>query len=300
LISSLAAYTTLDFSDDIYFMAALYYNDLLNKNDIYNIANHLTNTIGDDDLIKILVNGEGDDNNIKLFVNYLNKLNIKYLYPKETLTAIVFYYVLQNKINMYSGISFVDRNVRNFEDTMHYIGDDVGIEQILGNYYYIDDGDAIYEEQIKEAEKYLIEELQYYVYYNLPDFDIYDIKTIFKDYIPKDMPYNPHLLHRVMPDLQLKDYDYDIKKHEINIDNDSTIILIPIFIKYRIAFALTEQNDKCSLITFFYSELNKIFDVLCAEMTGDGMDSNTSGLNEYGHTIDDILNYFIPLRHISD
>ena len=277
-------------------MAALYYNDLLNREDIYNIANSLTNTLDDDDLINILVNGEGDDNNIKLYVNYLNKLNIKYLYPKETLTAIVFYYVLHNKINMYSGICFVDRNVRNFEDTMYYVGDDVGIEQILGDYYYIDDGDAIDVEHIREAEKFLIEELQQYVYYNLPDLDIYDTKTIFTDYIPKELPYNPHLLHRVMPDSHLKDYDYDIKKHDIKLDNDSKIILIPIFIKYRIAFAVTEQNDICSLITFFDSELNKIFDVLTAEMTGDGMDSSINGLNEYGHTIDNILNIFIPLK----
>ena len=188
MISSLASYTTLDFYDDIYFMAALFYNDLLNKEDIYNIANHLTNTIDDDDLINILINGKDDDNNKTLFVNYLNKLNINYLNPKETLVAIVFYYVLNNKINICSGINFVNRNVKNYADTIYYVGDDVGKVSVLSGYYF-DDGDVIYEKHIKDIENFLMDELRQYVYYNLPAFDIYDIKTILKNYIPKDLPY---------------------------------------------------------------------------------------------------------------
>ena len=211
MISTLVSYTALDFSGDIYFMAALFYNNLLNNVDIYNIANHLTNTVDDDDLINILVNGKDDENNKKLFGNYLNNLNIDYLHPKETLIAIVFYYILHNKINMYSGIKFAHTNVSNSKDTVEYVGDDVGIAQILGYYFAIDDCDITDKKEIEDTEKLILEEIQQYVLYNLPDLPIYSTKSILKHYVPKTKPDNPYLIKQLILEQQHNSKDNNMK-----------------------------------------------------------------------------------------
>jgi hypothetical protein len=148
-------------------MAALFYNDMLSNEDIYKIANNLTNRISDDDLISILVNGTDDDNNKKLFENYLNKLKINYLNPKKALIAKIFYYILHNKIGADEGIVFVANNISIFENTTNYVGDDVGIEHILGNYYAIADGDIVDRKGIDETEKILSEEIRQYIQDNL-------------------------------------------------------------------------------------------------------------------------------------
>jgi hypothetical protein len=236
-------------------MVALYFNDLLNREDIYNIANSLTNTIDDDDLINILVNGKADYNNKTLFVNYLNKLNINYLNPKETLVAIVFYYVLQDKIDICSGINFVNKNVRNYADTIYYLGDDVGIVSILSGYYF-DIGDVIYEKHIKDIEFFLMDELRQYVYYNLPRLDFYDTKIILKNYIPKTIPYMSFLLHSERPYLS-SDY-----KNTMRLENDIAHLFLPLLKENGIAFTLMEQNDKESVISIFKRDINKVFQLM--------------------------------------
>jgi hypothetical protein len=156
-----------DFYDDIGFMVALFYTDMLNNADIYEIANHLTNKVSDDNLANIIVNGTDDDNNKKLFENYLNKLKIKLLNPKRALIAKVFYYILHNRIDLRKGIKFANFEVSNNENITKYVGDDVGIEQILGNYYAIADGDIKDKKDIEATKKLILEELQQYVHDNL-------------------------------------------------------------------------------------------------------------------------------------
>ena len=158
------------FYDDIGFMAALFYNKRLNNADIYEIASHLNNKASDDVLAKIIANGADNANNKKLFKNYLNALGIKFLDHKRALIAKVFYYVLNNRIDFYKGIKFVHRNVSKSKNITRYAGDDVGIEQILGNFYVIDDGDLRNEKNIKTAIEFIIRDLKQYVNEHLVDF----------------------------------------------------------------------------------------------------------------------------------
>jgi ethanolamine utilization cobalamin adenosyltransferase len=160
-----------DFYDDIDFMIALFFNCMLNNADIYEIANRLTSKVSDGNLAKIIVNGTDDNNNKKLFENYLNKLNIKLLNPKRALVAKIFYYILHNRIDLYEGIKFlVDYRVSNFDDAIEYIGDDVGISKILGNFYAIDDGDLRNKKDIEAAINYIFRDMKQYVNDYLVDF----------------------------------------------------------------------------------------------------------------------------------
>jgi hypothetical protein len=165
-----------DFYDDIGFIAALFYNDMLNNMDIYEIANRLTSKISDDNLSKIIINGVDDNNNKKLFEGYLIKLNIKFLQPKKALIAKVFYYILHNRIDLNEGIRCATYDVSDIADSTNYIGDDTGIEYIVGDYYAIDDGNLIYKKDIKIAKKLIFEGMQKYIHENLVNSPMDNIK----------------------------------------------------------------------------------------------------------------------------
>jgi hypothetical protein len=127
-----------DFYDDVDFMIALFFNRMLNNADIYEIANRLNNKTSDDVLAKIIANGTGV-NNKRLFNNFLNAVGIEFVDTKRAIVAKVFYYILHGRIKTPAGIRFLKSYVSNRENVTKYAGDDIGIEQILGNYYGIDD-----------------------------------------------------------------------------------------------------------------------------------------------------------------
>ncbi|MDR1217991.1 MAG: hypothetical protein LBK73_00085 [Treponema sp.] len=160
-----------DFYDDIDLIAALFYCDILNNTDIYKIANHLNNKTSDDVLARIIANGV-NGNNKRLFDNYLNALGIKFFDSKRYLAAKFFYYILHNRIDFFKGIGFVHEYVSNNENITKYVGDDIGIEQILGDYYAIADGDITDEKDIKDLKKIILEEIQQYVKENLVEFSV--------------------------------------------------------------------------------------------------------------------------------
>jgi hypothetical protein len=116
----------------------------------------------DNNLINIIVN-EVDDDTKKLFENYLNTLDIKYSYSKRFLIAKIFYYMIQNKINFNEGIRFIRYNISEYKNARKYIGDDVGIEQIIGNYDIIDDGDITDPIQIEELKNEIYKEIKEYI-----------------------------------------------------------------------------------------------------------------------------------------
>jgi hypothetical protein len=153
-----------DFYDDINFMAAMFYRNLLDSMYIYEIANHLTNKISDDYLTKIIANRGEDNNNQKLFENYLKKLGIKFLDHKKYLTAKIFYYMLNNKIDFKEGINFVHHDV---SDPKGAIGDDIGIDRILSKYYAIDEGLVPDKKDVETLKKQILDEMQQYVRDNL-------------------------------------------------------------------------------------------------------------------------------------
>ncbi|MDR1219572.1 MAG: hypothetical protein LBK73_08180 [Treponema sp.] len=179
-----------DFYDDIDFMSALFFNYMLNDADIYEIANRLNNKTPDDVLAQIIANG-ASGNNQRLFENYLNALGMKFLAPKRALIANVFYYILNNRIDFYEGIKFTEFEVSKFDATIEYIGDDVGISKILGNFYVVDDGDLRDEKDIETAIKYVFRDMEQYVQDNLTHFSMDDTiaedneKTIIKTEMEK-------------------------------------------------------------------------------------------------------------------
>jgi hypothetical protein len=160
-----------DFYDDIDFMIALFFNYMLNDAEIYEIANRLNNKTPDDVLAKIIANGPSG-NNQGLLYNYLSVLEIKCLNPKRALTARVFYYILNNRLDFYKGIKFLDFKVIDHENITKYVGDDVGIERIIGNFYAVDDGDLRDEKNIETAIKYVFRDMEQYVQDNLAHFSI--------------------------------------------------------------------------------------------------------------------------------
>ena len=153
-----------DFYDDINFMAAIFYCNLLDNMYIYEIANHFTRKISDNDLVAIMANGGEDNNNQKLFENYLKKLEIKFLDHKKYLTAKIFYYMLNKKIDFKEGIEFVHYNV---SEPKGAVGDDIGIDRILSKYYAIDEGLVPDKKDIEAFKKRILEEMQQYVNDNL-------------------------------------------------------------------------------------------------------------------------------------
>jgi hypothetical protein len=155
-----------DFYDDIDFMVALFYNRMLSNADICEIANHLNNKTSDDVLAAIVANGVNSKNN-RLFDNYLNSLGIKFFNSKRAVIAKVFYYILHNRIGLNEGIGFVDHKVIDYGDPTKYLGDDVGIAQLLGKYYAIADGDVTDKKKIEDIKKLILEEMQQYVDDNL-------------------------------------------------------------------------------------------------------------------------------------
>jgi hypothetical protein len=158
-----------DFYDDIDFMIALFFNGMLNNAEIYEIANCLNNKTFDDVLAKIIANGT-DANNKKLFNNYLEVFGINILDSRKAIVAKVFYYILYDRLDFYEGIRFVAYRVSKHEDTKTYIGDDVGIERILGNFYLIDDGDLSNEKDIEIAIEFIIMYMKQYVNDHLMSF----------------------------------------------------------------------------------------------------------------------------------
>jgi hypothetical protein len=160
-----------DFYDDIDFMLALFFNGMLNDADIYEIANRSNNKTSDDIFAKIIANGPSG-NNQRLLYNYLNELGIEPLDHKRALIAKVFYYILSNRIDIYEGIGFIDHKVINNENITKYVGDDVGIEKILGAFYLVADGDLRDEKDIEAAIKDVFTELEQYVQDNLAHFSM--------------------------------------------------------------------------------------------------------------------------------
>jgi hypothetical protein len=173
-----------DFYDDIDFMIALFFNGMLNNADIYEISNRLNNKISDDGLDKIIANGV-NGNNKRLFGNYLNALGIKLLDPKRALIAKVFYYILHDRIDFNEGIEFARYDVSSFKEAIEYVGDDVGISRLLGNYFAIDDGDLKDEKDIKTAKGFIFRDMRQYVNDNLMKFPVGNIKNNLKDKNPK-------------------------------------------------------------------------------------------------------------------
>ena len=152
----------IDFYKDIEFMYALFLENKLTVSDLKQIADKLIITDDNKYLIDILVTNE-TDNISDLFEKYVKSKNISIKNAKKEIVKKVFHYILKNKIQMNEGIDFLHYEVSDYLKDKQYIGDNIGIEKILGNYISIDDGDITDEKQIDEIKQEIIKNMQKYV-----------------------------------------------------------------------------------------------------------------------------------------
>ncbi|MDR0364081.1 MAG: hypothetical protein LBH92_03570 [Bacteroidales bacterium] len=155
----------IDFSKfytDIGFVAALFYNNLLTNEMVLDIADVLTQTENNDILIDILVSRYKDDN-LKKIEEYIKSKNMYIKDKKRFLIKKTFQYILNGEISLNDGIRFINFEIIDREKTNMYLGDDVGVEQILGNFWAINDGDVTDTIQIKQLEKEINHEMKTYI-----------------------------------------------------------------------------------------------------------------------------------------
>ena len=132
----------IDFSKfygDLHFVAALYNNKFLTDTDIQQVANTLIDLKAEPMLVAISVSNSC---NIKeLFETYLKQQHIQIIDSKRELTKSIFSYVLAGKIDMTPAMEFINFNISEADKVKEYVGDDIGVERILGNFWLIEDGD---------------------------------------------------------------------------------------------------------------------------------------------------------------
>ena len=155
----------LDFSkfyNDIYFIYALFKENYLKIDDIKKIADKLV--IYDDNkyLIDILIS-ENNDDVIILFDSYLKDKNIYVKDLKIEITKKIFGYILNKEIQMKEGIDFIHYQVEASSKYKKYVGDDLGIEKILSNYFLIDDGDVTDEKEVQKIIQEILFEMKKYI-----------------------------------------------------------------------------------------------------------------------------------------
>lgn len=155
----------LDFSkfyNDIYFIYALFKENYLKTDDIKKIADKLV--IYDDNkyLIDILIS-ENNDDVITLFDSYLKDKNIYVKDLKIEITKKIFGYILNKEIQMKDGIDFIHYQVEVSSKYKKYVGDDLGIEKILSNYFLIDDGDVTDEKEVQKIIQEILLEMKKYI-----------------------------------------------------------------------------------------------------------------------------------------
>lgn len=151
-----------EFIDDIELMAALFYNNKLNKNDIKKIADNITSFESDDNLIAILLSDDTEEINY-YFKKYIENKHIIINDKKRFLIRKIFQYILNGRIDLINGIKFIDFEIRDFKDDKEIVGDSVGIEKVLGNFYLINDGDVTTEKDIESTKKIIQEEIKEYI-----------------------------------------------------------------------------------------------------------------------------------------
>lgn len=154
----------IDFSkfyNDLELVAALLYNNFLKEEDIKEIASALIGLDQNDILIDISVST--NSNVTELFGNYLKSKQINITNPKKFLTKKLFQYVLANKIDIKSSMEFINFKISEEDRVKEYIGDDIGVEQILGNFWIIEDGDVQDIEEIQQLTKTINEDMSKYI-----------------------------------------------------------------------------------------------------------------------------------------
>lgn len=155
----------IDFSrfyNDTYFIYALFKENYLTIDDIKKITDKLT--LDDDNkyLIDILISEDNNDV-ITSFENYFKDKNITVEYSKIEITKKIFLYILCDKISMKEGIDFIHYHVEDPLKYKKFVGDDLGIEKILSNYFLIDDGDIIDKNKIQKITEEIINEMKEYI-----------------------------------------------------------------------------------------------------------------------------------------
>lgn len=152
----------VDFYKDIEFMYALLLENKLTASDLKQIANRLIITDDNKYLINILISDE-NDNVFELFKKYVQSKNITINNTKKEIVKKIFFYILKNEIQINAGIDFLHYEISDYSKDKQYIGDNIGIEKILGNYISIDDGDITDKKHINKIKQEIIKDMQKYI-----------------------------------------------------------------------------------------------------------------------------------------
>lgn len=145
-----------NYYNDLGFIAALFYSDLLNKEDIFEISNYLTNNNYDSNyLIEILLDYKNNKNKIlNNFDLFLKEKNLSITSKVKAIGILInkiFKEILNNKISFMDGVKFIIEYLIDNSKNKEFIGDYLGLDEIIGIYYAIDDGDIINKSEIKKT-----------------------------------------------------------------------------------------------------------------------------------------------------
>jgi hypothetical protein len=137
-------------------VSALFYGELLDKDEIICVVDILTSRGLDNDyLIDILINRDDWCYDFKgNFSSFLKSENLCIANRDEALKNIIkfiFSEAISGNIDFMGGTGFIIEYVLEYERSGKRLGDYLNIENIVGVYYAIDDDDIVDEADIKDA-----------------------------------------------------------------------------------------------------------------------------------------------------
>lgn len=142
--------------NNLEFVSALFYADLLNEDDISDISNYLLNNGYDDThLIDIWLSRKNDKTKIlSNFNSFLREKGLAISSKEKAINILinlVFNEILGDKIPFMDGIEFITQYLVDNSKNEEFVGDYLGLEKIIGIYYAVDDGDITDKNEIKKA-----------------------------------------------------------------------------------------------------------------------------------------------------
>lgn len=128
------------FFQDIVLMGALFRAGFLNIASVREVADSLLSTsygkfggYDDETLISIVVS-YNDERIADDFNKFLDDYNVKIEHPKQMVVAKVFYYILENKLDFWAGMSFLYHVVQHYEYDEDFSGILLDYEHNLNEY----------------------------------------------------------------------------------------------------------------------------------------------------------------------
>ncbi|MDR1426052.1 MAG: hypothetical protein LBI70_03650 [Rickettsiales bacterium] len=142
---------------DLSIVSYLFYGELLDDCDIVEIVDDLTNRGVDSDyLINILINKEDNLNyDVKgTFSSFLKSNNLQICSKNEAqrnVIRFIFEKIMDDNVDLRDGIGFIIKYMVNSGENGEYLGEHLGISEVICTYYSIDDVDIMDKISMKSA-----------------------------------------------------------------------------------------------------------------------------------------------------